>query len=103
MRSADKQPYLQHSRDVSPEHIQKKPQQIKLSNKLKNNLMIDANATFVAGEGIRSNSGIGANFKGIVSPLATNGNGFGNLHLFNTTLQGNSVLQPMTMKHQAIR
>ena len=61
--------------------------------------MIDANATFVAGEGLRSNSGIGGNFHGIISPLATNAHGFGNFNMFNTTLQGNSVLHPMTMKN----
>ena len=50
------------------------PSQIKLSNKLKNNLMLDGNATFMAVE--RSRSGIGAPMatQGMTSPLggATN-------------------------------
>ncbi len=88
-RNSEVQGYM--SRDYSPEGSIPKKAPMKLGNKLKNNLMIDANATFVAGVGMgmgteRSRSGIGGNMHGIISPLATNG--FGQFNVFNTTVQG---------------
>lgn len=69
------------------------PQQVKPQNKLKNNLMLDANSTFMAVE--RSRSGIGAMASpGMISPLGGGAN-FASiqnqhqLHIFNSTVARN--------------
>lgn len=66
---------------------------MKGANKLKNNLMLDANSTFMAVE--RSRSGIGAmGSQGMISPLGGGAN-FASiqnqhqLHIFNSTVARN--------------